>query len=114
MYVARPAWRWRSTWALRLGADLGDQLGHDVDVEGHQIVDPNPLHGPEDPVSHAVGGVVAGPAEPKGDGPGGILGELARWHQPGSPRGHAEHEGARPADQGAVEIEERCARARRG
>ena len=60
-------------------------------------------------VAHAVRRVVAGTAEPERHGADGVLAELARWHQTGAPRGDAEHERTRAADQRAVEIEERRA-----
>ena len=95
---------------LSLGADLVEQLRHDVDVERDEIVDADALDGTEDAITDSVGRVVAGTAEAEGDRADGVLAELGRRHQTGAPRGDAQHERARPADERAIEIEERGAR----
>ena len=94
---------------LCLGTHLGQQLRHDLGVERHEIVDPDALDGTEDSVADAVGRVVAGAAESERDGSDGVSAELAGRHEPGAPCCDAQHEGARTADKGAVEIEERGA-----
>ena len=110
MYVALPGVAVPIDQRLCLGPDLGEQLRHDLGVERDEIVDTNALDRTEDAIAHPVGGVVAGAGEPERDRADRVLAELAGRHQAGAPRGDAQHERARPTDEGAVEIEERRAR----
>ncbi len=113
MYVARPAWRCWSTSRCASGRTLVDQLRDDVGVQRDQVVVGDalrPRRGSDR--GRRDGRVVAGAARTGTSiAPTASLANCRFGDQPGAPCGDAEHERARAADQRAVEIEERGARA---
>ena len=98
----------------RLGAHLVEQLRCGVGVEAHQVVVAHALHHGEDAVAHADTGFVAGTTEAELHRFECVVGDLGARHQTGAPGSHGQHEGARPTDERAIEIEERRAGAAGG
>ena len=110
MYVARPAWRWRSSRRRASGRILSSRRGSTSALRATRSSWRIPVTAPRMRSRTAADLSSLGPAHLEQHRRHTVASELAGPEQPGTSRRGGEHERRRAGDQRAIEVEERRAR----